>query len=491
MLSIIPGNKISSLDSTYIKEEGISSWDLMERAASAFCNLLFEKLLMVPDDVFIFSGPGNNGGDGLAIARLLSLRGKKVSLIVFEQNQNCSKDYQINFEKLPSQVQVFRWDEFGFAFNDHDLIIDGIFGVGINRPVEGKYREVIEKLNEAKGIKIAIDIPSGIPSDSLLIGIAFKADYTFTFQFPKLALLFPEHAEYSGVIEVADIGIPDHFLEQFGENRYFLTGDDLKSLHLTFNRFSHKGDYGKVLLIGGSKGKVGAVLLASKAALRTGSGLVFALVPEDERLILQIGAPEVILANQDEIKGLQIFDALGVGPGWGQEIDISFYESLLKRYHKPLVIDADGLNLLSAHPRLIELVPNGSILTPHIKEFERMTGKVDHHLDRLQKARDFSEKHNVYLVLKGQFTSITCPDGRQFFNSSGNQYMATAGSGDVLTGMVTSFLGQGYPPLNAALCAVYHHGLAGELASETRLRGTIAGDIIESIPASFLKLGIA
>jgi ADP-dependent NAD(P)H-hydrate dehydratase / NAD(P)H-hydrate epimerase len=491
MLSIIPGRKVSSLDSTYIKEEGISSWDLMERAASAFCSLLFDKLSSVPDNVFIFSGPGNNGGDGIAIARLLSLRVKEVSLIVFEEYQNCSKDYQINFEKLPAQVQVFGWDEFAFAFEDHDLIIDGIFGVGINRPVEGKYKVVIEKLNAARGIKIAIDIPSGIPSDNLLQGTAFKADYTITFQFPKLALLFPEHAEYSGEIQVADIGIPDHFLEQFGEKRYFLTPDYVKSLHKTFNRFSHKGNFGKILLVGGSRGKVGAILLSSKAALRTGSGLVFALVPEDERLILQIGAPEVILANQDEIKGLQIFDALGVGPGWGQEIDISFYESLLKRYHKPLVIDADGLNLLSSHAKLMELVPKGSILTPHIKEFERLTGKVDNHLERLQKARDFSEKHNVYLVLKGQFSSITCPDGRQFFNSTGNQYMATAGSGDVLTGMITSFLGQGYSPLNAALCGVYHHGLAGEFASETRLRGTIAGDIIESIPASFLKLGIA
>lgn len=489
MLSIIPGNKVSELDASYIQEVGISSWELMERAAESFCAWLvgFDK---VYHETFVFAGPGNNGGDGLAIARILGLAGKTVTLIVFEPEENCSKDYKINFQKLPDRVKIFNWNDFHYRIGKDDLVIDGIFGVGINRPLDGKYRDVIEKLNKINAVKIAIDIPSGIPADAILQGMAFKAHHTITFQFPKLALLLPEHAEFTGEIHIADIGISSSFLENFGTDQYFVGISDVQALHKVFHRFSHKGDFGKVLLIGGSRGKVGAILLSSKAALRTGSGLVFALVPEEERLIIQSGANEVMLAGENEIKGIDAFDAIGVGPGWGKEVDISFYESLLKRYHKPLVIDADGLNLLAMHPELIKHVPKGSILTPHLKEFERLTGKVSNHLERLQKAKEFSAAHDVFVVLKGQFTSVSCPDGKQYFNSTGNQYMATAGSGDVLTGMITSFLGQGYDSFQAAICGVYHHGLAGEIASETKLRGTIAGDIVESIPSSFLKLGV-
>jgi len=187
---------------------------------------------------------------------------------------------------------------------------------------------------------------------------------------------------------------------------------------------------------------------------------------------------------------LEVFDALGIGPGWGTEVDISFYSSILKRFHKPVVIDADGLNLLAKKPENLKFVPKGSILTPHLKEFERLTGKSVDHKERLQKARDFAKENSIYLVLKGAFTSISTPEGHQYFNSTGNQYMATAGSGDVLTGMITSFLGQGYPPLNAAICGVYHHGLAGEMAGDKKRRGVIASDIIDAIPDTFVSLDI-
>jgi NAD(P)H-hydrate epimerase len=490
MLSIIPGNRVSELDSGYIRQQGISSWDLMERAAHSFCAWFSELVGNKGKPLYIFAGPGNNGGDGVAIARILSKDYLDIHLILFDEIDNCSKDFQINFNKLPSSIKISSIEVFPFDIKADAIIIDGIFGVGINRPVEGKFKQAIEQINKIDCLKIAIDIPSGIPADGILDGTAFKADYTVTFQFPKFSLLFPEHAGYTGEVYVADIGISDNFLENFNSQRYFVQQKDIRPLHRIFHKFSHKGDFGRVLLIGGSKGKVGAIILASSAALRTGSGLVHAYIEKSERSILQSAAPEVMVAGKDEIGNLDKFDAIGIGPGWGLEVDLGFYESILKEFQKPMVIDADAINLLASHPRLIPLIPKGSILTPHLKEFQRLTGKVSNHVERLKKAREFTGEHGLYILLKGAYSSISCPDGKQFFNSSGNQYMATAGSGDVLTGMLTSFLGQGYSPLDAAICGVYHHGLAGELASMDLRRGTIASDIVKCIPKTYSILEI-
>ena len=321
-------------------------------------------------------------------------------------------------------------------------------------------------------------------------GAAFHADITCTFQFPKLGLLVPEHAGYTGEIEVLDIGIPSSFLKSFGQNRCFVQQGDVPPLHKHFNSFSHKGDFGKILLIGGSIGKMGAILLSSKAALRTGSGLVHVHAPFEERFVLQVGAPEVMVSDKLNFSKIGLFDALGIGPGWGTDVDPYYLEKILKSAKKPVVIDADGLNLLSKNKHLLQSLPSNSILTPHLKEFERLVGTSKDHFDRLDKAREFSSKFGIYLILKGAFTSISCPDGIQYFNSTGTKYMATAGSGDVLTGMITSFLGQGYSPFQAAICGVYHHGLAGELASQNKRRGMIASDIINAIPETYLNLGI-
>jgi NAD(P)H-hydrate epimerase len=490
MLGIISGNRIKKLDADFIVNQNISSLDLMERAAICFCNWFKGQFELPIKHLVIFSGPGNNGGDGVAIARLLACEVKELTLVVFEGKTECSQDYQLNYERLPSEVTVVAIEDFDFANSAPDMVLDAIFGVGINRPLEGKFFSAIQKINALQGIKIAVDIPSGIPADERLEGHAFKADHTVTFQFPKLALIFPEHALYTGNIHVVDIGIPDDFLNVYQEGKYFLMDKDIPPLHHSFHTFSHKGDFGKVMLFGGSVGKVGAMVLSAKAALRTGSGLVHVQIAASERAIMQTAVPEVMVAGATEVKGLEVFDALGIGPGWGTEVDLSFYNSILKRFHKPLVIDADALNLLAKNPENLQFVPKGSILTPHIKEFERLSGKAYSHKDRLKKAKDFAIKHGIYLVLKGAFTSVSTPEGLQYFNSTGNQYMATAGSGDVLTGMITSFLGQGYTPLNAALCGIFHHGLAGELAGKQKRRGVIASDIIECIPETFLSLDI-
>ncbi|WP_373495198.1 NAD(P)H-hydrate dehydratase [Aquiflexum sp.] len=490
MLSIISGKRVSELDKSFIQAKGISSLDLMENAALSFCDWYYGQFPYIDQSMYFFCGPGNNGGDGLAIARLLSNSVEKITLVYFKEVEDCSKDYQSNFYRLPKKVEKIHIDDFDFAIGNSAIIVDCIFGVGINRPVEGKYKEAIEKLIGIDADKISVDIPSGIPADTVLEGEAFNADFTITFQFPKLSLLFPEHAEYTGKIEILDIGISNDFLKKFAEQRFFVEEEDIPSLHKQFHNFSHKGDYGKVLLLGGSTGKVGAILLASKAALRTGSGLVSSLIPNEERIILQIAIPVVMVYTFEDFESFNDFDAIGIGPGWGGNVDISFFENLLCSYSKPMVIDADGLNALARNPKLMNSIPKNSILTPHLKEFERLVGACKNHRERIDKAKDFSVQYGIYLVLKGAFTCISCPDGNQYFNSTGNKYIATAGSGDVLTGMITSILGQGYSSLNAAICGVYHHGLAGELASKKLRRGLIASDIIKKIPETYRLMGI-
>lgn len=489
MLSIIQGSKVSELDKAYCQQENISSLELMERAAKGFCDWFFAAFPYSDITIKIFCGPGNNGGDGLAIARLLSLSGYDVSVIYFKEVNACSDDYQKNFEKLPAEIRITSVEDFDFL--TADVLIDGIFGVGINRPVEGVYLKVLQFLNLSEGEKIAIDIPSGIPSDQILKGEAFKADYTLTFQFPKLSLLLPEHATYTGEVIKVDIGIGNEFLERFSDNRYFLEEDSIKKLHQTSHRFSHKGDYGKLACIGGGKGKVGAILLTAKAALRTGSGLVSLIIPESERLIPQIALTEAMVLTEVEEKELQNFDVLAVGPGWGTSSEsLNQLKTIFGSFRKPIVIDADGLNLLAKNKELLEQLPAGSILTPHLKEFDRLAGESKDQVERFEKAIAFAQKYQIYLVLKGAYTSIFTPEGIQFFNSTGNQYMATGGSGDVLTGIIASLLGQGYSSKEAAMCGVYHHGLAGELASRKLKRGTIASDIIIRIPQTFHKLEI-
>ncbi|WP_373523674.1 NAD(P)H-hydrate dehydratase [Aquiflexum sp.] len=490
MLSIISGKIVSELDKSFIQTNGISSLDLMENAALSFCDWYYGQFPYIDQSMYIFCGPGNNGGDGLAIARLLSGSVEKITVIYFTEGEHCSKDYQSNFHRLPRNVEKIHYQDVDLDINNSDIIVDCIFGVGINRPVEGIYKEAIEKLNGIVANKISVDIPSGIPADTMLVGEAFQADFTITFQFPKLSLLFPEHAKYTGHIKILDIGISNDYLEKFADQKFFVEEEDIPPLHMSFHNFSHKGDFGKVLLLGGSTGKVGAILLASKAALRTGSGLVSGLIPNEERVILQIAIPEVMVYTFEDFESLNEFDAIGIGPGWGEDVDISFLEKLLCSYSNPVVIDADGLNALSRNSQLLDSIPKNSILTPHLKEFERLVGACKNHIERLEKARKFSVRYGIYLVLKGAFTCISCPDGDQYFNSTGNKYMATAGSGDVLTGMITSFLGQGYSSFNAVICGVYHHGLAGELASKKLRRGLIASDIIQKIPETFRLMGI-
>jgi NAD(P)H-hydrate epimerase len=331
-------------------------------------------------------------------------------------------------------------------------------------------------------------LPSGLPADQGPTGLVVQANTTVTLGFPKLSLLCPEHAQFTGELFVLDIGFEEEEFEVFPSTTFYLEEKDLSSLHRTFHRFAHKGDFGKVLLVAGSKGKMGAALLAAKSAFRTGSGMVTVWIPEVERGILQTALPEAMCVFGDAVDP-SAYDAVGIGPGWGLDKGELFHQ-VLNAATKPMVLDADALTLLSLDQNLWPMIPKGSILTPHLKEFDRLFGPSSTHLERMAKAKACCLKHGINLVLKGGNSLCTLEDGRQVFNSSGSKYMATAGMGDALTGMLTSFLGQGYSPENALLCGVFHHGLAGELAGNRYLRGTMAQDLIEAIPETYHRIAL-
>jgi hydroxyethylthiazole kinase-like uncharacterized protein yjeF len=488
VLKILPGNQVKALDDHYLLRERISSWELMERAASTFVQWWISRQFSQEVPILVFCGAGNNGGDGFAIARLLHNLGWSVRVVnCFSSQSSLSPDASKNLSLLPNEISILEWKD---ALPDSKVIlIDAVLGVGWTGPLRNEIELVIDKINSLDAIVISVDLPTGLPSETILEGKCVKSEFTVSFAFPKLSLLLPEHAQITGELVVLDIGFDDESYSPFPSHFFYLRKQDIKSFHKVFTRFAHKGDFGKVLIIGGSPGKMGAVVLSSKSALRTGSGLVSVSVAKEERAILQTAVPEV-MCRLGELPHFAEFDAIGVGPGLGLDEKSNVLTELFEKYSGPMVLDADAINLLALNPDLISRIPKDCILTPHLGEFDRLFGKSAHQLERMEKARDFCLKWQVNLLIKGANSLICLADGRQIFNSSGTKYMATAGSGDVLTGMITSFLGQGYTPEQAMICGVFHHGLAGESAGIKKRRGTIASDIIEMIPDTFVQLDI-
>jgi len=489
MQKILSGVQVKELDSQHVKLSGHSSLQLMESASLAFVKWFRDQGFSTELPIHVAVGGGNNGGDGLAISRLLSDLSYEVTIFkCFDSKESLSKDSLLNYNKLPESILILDFEE--WKFSKKGILVDAFLGVGLKGELRFDAIKIIHKLNEFQGTVISIDVPSGLPSDEMLKGIAVRADFTTSFSFPKLSLLFPEHAEYVGELVVLKIGLLEDAYNDLNSTFYYLESHDVPSLHKLFNRFSYKGDMGKVLLVGGSPGKMGALILCAKSALRTGSGLVTCHMEDSERLILQTAVPEA-MASWGLIPNPEFYDAVGIGPGWGTENRARLFKQFLQDFKKPIVIDADGLNLLARIPDLLSLLSKNSILTPHIGEFTRLVGSAKNQLERLEMAKEFAVENELILVLKGANTVINLPDGRQIVNSSGNKYMATGGSGDVLTGMITSYLGMGYSPENAALCGVYHHGLAGEIASISKRRSMIASDIIAAIPETYIQLNIS
>ncbi|MFC2098354.1 NAD(P)H-hydrate dehydratase [Bacteroidota bacterium] len=523
-MKIFTSEQVRRIDAYTIENEPIASIDLMERASRQIVSWVGEIFENQVPFVFVV-GPGNNGGDGLAVARMLSEMNYIVEVFLIRISPTLSQDASINLERLRKEGKVritevedvVGLDELvRFAReNPSAVLVDAIFGSGLTREVSGLGADVISLVNTLSNLTLAIDMPSGLfgednrgnNPDAII-----KADYTLALQAPSLSFFFAENQKYTGIWEVLPIGLHPEILESEKSDYRYLLGEYLSTLLNTRNKFDHKGNFGHALLIAGCYGMMGAAVLAARACLRSGIGLVTSHVPRFGYQILQGSVPESLISIDQsdiifsEVPPLDMFTAIGVGPGLGcKQNSGRALKGLIESAAVPLVIDADALNMLAANPEWITSLPENTILTPHPKEFERLAsaagisgstpaGKAAHaqstpgylrHLLQIE----FARKHKLIIVLKGAHTSIAFPDGSCWFNTTGNPGMATAGSGDVLTGIILSLLAQGYSTANSALLGVYLHGLAADLAVETSSEESlIAGDIIESLGLAFQYL---
>jgi len=501
-MKIFKCDQVKKIDEFTIINEPIASIDLMERAAGQLFRWITNRFERT-ERIIIFAGPGNNGGDGLALARMLHVNRYDTEVYYIKFTEKVSADWEKNRDRLEGETSIkIKYlsgsDQFP-VISYGDIIIDAIFGSGLTRSVEGFPAEIIKQINSTDATIISIDIPSGLfgedNSKNPYEGVV-AADFTLSFQFPKLSFMLPENASSVGIWEVLPIGLSDNAIRNTVSPYSFLEKGDMNLLLKKRNQFDHKGNFGHGLLVAGSAGKMGAALLGAGASLRTGIGLITCHIPANGNLILQGSMPEAMVRLDEsedfisDIGTIESFTAVGIGPGLGNEMKTrNALHEMLSESKKPMVIDADALNILSLNKEWLSLLPAGTILTPHPGEFERLAGKTENNYDRLEKQISFSKKYSCIVILKGAHTSITTPDARVLFNSTGNPGMATAGAGDVLTGIILSLLAQGYIPENAAALGVYLHGLAGDIAAGISCQeSVIASDLINNIGNAFNRI---
>ncbi len=505
LTKIFPVKKVAEIDAYTIKNEPIASIDLMERATqNLFTAIKKNDTKKIAYKLFI--GCGNNGGDGLALARMLANNGNDVTVYMVKISNHLSVDAQVNLERLQQikDVKITTINEiFDFPqFSQSDIIIDALFGSGLSRPLSGLVLQVVQAINKSQNSVVAIDIPSGLMGEdnsrNNMEGIV-KAMYTFTFQFPKLSFFFPENDSFVGDWQVLDIGLHPDIIAAETTNNYMLTKEEIQKIYQPRARFAHKGTFGHGLLISGSYGKMGAAILASKAALRSGIGLLTAHIPHFGYNIMQTAVPEAMVSIDrsdlifTEYPDLEAFDAVGIGPGLGTKINsCRAMADLLKTVKIPMVIDADAINIIAEHRELLEDLSADTIFTPHPKELQRLLGcSWNNSFERLELVRNFAVKNNTTVVVKGAYTTIVTSSGDCFFNPTGNNGMATAGSGDVLTGIILSLLAQNYSCSDAAKLGVYLHGLAGDFGVKAlSCEGLIASDVIEYLPKAIKEITI-
>jgi NAD(P)H-hydrate epimerase len=500
-MKILAPEYIQEVDRLTIEREPITSIDLMERASRAFVQQFLSDFPSATE-VHVFCGPGNNGGDGLAIARLLTESATgRVDVHVYRLmfTDQFSPDHLVNLDRLSETAATLHAVRGPKDLPDarlNGVVIDALFGSGLNKPLRGLPAATAEYINRSGQEVVSVDIPSGIFAEGPENGTAVMADWVYTFQLPKLAFLLPGNGQYVRHWKILDIGLDKAAIDEMPADHYYLTRSNVSGIFKGRDRFSHKGTFGHALIFAGSKGKAGAAILAARSALRSGLGLLTMHVPAVILDIIQEAVPEA-MCSVDPKEDLMTrcaevdkYSAIGIGPGIGNNEETrAMLECLLENYHRPLVVDADGLNILSGNEDLLNKIPAGSILTPHPGEFRRLAGHWKDDLEKIRLQKEFARKYEVFLVLKGAHTSIAGPEGKVFFNSTGNNGMATAGSGDCLTGMITALLAQDYEPRDAALTGVFVHGLAGDLALEREHEySLIASDIISNIGQAFKHL---
>lgn len=500
-MNLLSAEQIKQADQHTILNEPVSSIDLMERAALACCDFIYEKL---PNQksFAVVCGTGNNGGDGLAMARLLAGRGYSVRVFIVGETEKYSTDFKINLNRLSgiSNVIVNHIDSINaLSFLKNELIVDALFGIGLSRPLDGLNAEVVEKINASGKKIVSVDMPSGLPVDTAFDPKKFtivKANYTLTFQRLKLNFLFPESYPYTGEISVLDIHLDESFMDTLPSKNHLVSRKDILAVLKLRSKFSHKGTYGHAILFAGSLGKVGAAVLSARAALSSGLGLLTVHLPKCGYTVMQGTVPEAMVSMDETENFISSFpktfnyDAVGFGPGLGTDVQTaSVLKVLLQQHGGPLCIDADGLNILSENKTWLAFMPSETILTPHPKEFDRLAGAHSDSFSRLESAKAFALRFNCIVVLKGTYTATVLPDGNVFFNSTGNAGLAKGGSGDVLTGIITGLLARGYTPTHAAVLGNYLHGMAADLCAEQESKESIlASDVITQLGQAFLKL---
>lgn len=505
-MKIFSAAQIKEWDKYTIAHKPISSIELMERAATACSGWLLQNNYK---SFVFFCSTGNNGGDGLAIARLLFQKGCSVTVYIVAAGKVVSDDFKINLSRLrdlPVPTHTLESSSDFPPISDADVVVDALFGTGLNKPASGIISALIEYINQTARLIISIDMPSGLFADkgSLTAGgkkcSIIKSGYTLTFQQYKLAFFMPENRQFFGKIVVLDIGLDKNYRQITPSQFEFTDLENIKEIYAPRDAFGHKGNFGYALLLAGSYGMMGAAVLAARSCLKSGAGKLTCLVCKEGYAIMQISVPEA-MTKVNGTKYIQDagnfanFDAIGVGPGIGIHASHKqLLRSLFTGYKKPMVIDADALNILSKHKKLLAFIPEGSILTPHPAEFDRLFGsKKDqdkttrmNDFERMEMAMLKSIELKLYIIVKGHFTLVASPDNRAYFNSTGNPGMATAGSGDVLTGILTGLLAQGYSSLQTCLLGVYLHGLAGDIAAQKfSQESLIAGDITDCLGDAF------
>ena len=501
-MKILTAEQIRKVDAITIEQEPVESIDLMEQA-SLKCVDWVVNHFGKPLSLKIFVGPGNNGGDGLAIARLLATDENDIVVFMLTREEKLSPDCFINYNRLKREggVKISFLEESMLLpkINNSDIVIDALFGYGLSRTLTGLAARIVNHINHSGAAVVSIDMPSGLFPEKNNYEHAeaiIHADFTLTFQFPKLSFFFAENEPFVGIWHILDIALLTLAIEEQSSQYYYVETIDILPHLKKRNTFSHKGIFGHALLLAGCYGKMGSAVLASKACLKSGVGLFTARIVSKGYDIMQTAVAEAMvsvdpsseyLASLPELKG---FSAIGIGPGIGTNDATGLLTlQIIKNAKVPVVIDADGLNLIAKNPQWMEELPQETILTPHPGEFDRLAGTSLNGFERHLKQIEFSKKYHVIVILKGAFTSITTPQGNCWFNSTGNPGMATAGSGDVLTGIVLSLLAQGYMPFQAAIMAVFLHGLAGNLACrDSGEEALMASDIINYIGKAFLKL---
>ena len=503
-MKIFTSLQIRELDKYTIEHEPIASIDLMERAARAITREITADF-PATTPVVAFCGPGNNGGDGLAVARMLAEAGYPVSVFLFNVTGKISADCATNLTRLETcrgKIKCMEVrDEFDPpALDAGTLVIDALFGTGLSKTLAGGFASLVKYINQSAAKVVSIDIPSGLMTEDNTYNVRaniIRADITLTLQQKKLSFMLADNQPFIGQLKVLDIQLSAEAIRSMRALYTIQEADDIRSMMKPRDAFAHKGSMGNALLVAGSQGMAGAAALAAKACLRAGAGKVTVHTPSCNNTILQIGVPEAIVHSDIDERHISeavpsdAYDAVAVGPGIGQHEGTAIaLISQIRRTKAPIVIDADALNIIGNHRAWVQQLPQGVIMTPHPKELERISGAVTTgDYERLSKARTLAENLQAYVLLKGHYSALCCPDGTVTFNSTGNAGMATAGSGDVLTGIICGLLARGYKQDEACRIGMYLHGLAGDLAAEALgQESLIASDIIAFLPQAFKTL---